>query len=84
MMYDPFNFVLLDETEDELRVCNGTFCCRLQYKWKSQGQRKELYALGAFAGTHTGHKRYALQVEMRRNFECLKLIYYNDRSLLLT
>ncbi|XP_072227088.1 biotinidase [Leuresthes tenuis] len=62
MMYDPFNFVLLDETEDELRVCDGTFCCRLQYKWKSQGQRKELYALGAFAGTHTVNGRYALQV----------------------
>ncbi|KAM4539942.1 biotinidase [Odontesthes bonariensis] len=62
MMYDPFNFVFLNETEGELRVCSGTFCCRLQYKWKTQGQRKELYALGAFAGTHTVNGRYALQV----------------------
>uniref|UniRef100_A0A3P8TGW4 Biotinidase n=1 Tax=Amphiprion percula TaxID=161767 RepID=A0A3P8TGW4_AMPPE len=60
MMYDPFKFVLLNKTEDKLQVCDGTFCCRLQYKFLTQG--KELYALGAFAGTHIVNGRYALQV----------------------
>ncbi|XP_028256495.1 biotinidase [Parambassis ranga] len=62
MMYDPFNFVLLNETEGELRVCDGTFCCRLQYRRFPNGNSKELYALGVFAGTHTVNGRYALQV----------------------
>ena len=62
MMYDPFTFVLLNETEGKVNVCNGTFCCHLQYRWLPQGDSKELYALGAFAGTHTVDGRYALQV----------------------
>lgn len=62
MMYDPFKFVLLNKTEDELQVCDGTFCCHLQYKLLPQGSSKELYALGAFAGTHVVNGRYALQV----------------------
>ncbi|CAK6949595.1 biotinidase [Scomber scombrus] len=60
MMYDPFKFVLLNDTESELNVCDGAFCCRLQYQcFKSS---EELYALGAFAGTHTVNGRYAVQV----------------------
>ncbi|KAM9340273.1 biotinidase [Symphorus nematophorus] len=62
MMYDPFTFVLLKETEGEVKVCNGTFCCYLQYQGLPQGTNKELYALGAFAGTHTVNGRYAVQV----------------------
>ncbi|XP_073319740.1 biotinidase-like [Pagrus major] len=62
MMYDPFTFVLLNETEGEVKVCNGTFCCYLQYQRSPQSISKELYALGAFAGTHTVNGRYALQV----------------------
>ncbi|XP_040909994.1 biotinidase [Toxotes jaculatrix] len=62
MMYDPFTFVLLNDTQGELSVCDGTFCCRLQYRQLPQGNSKELYALGAFAGTHTVNGRYALQV----------------------
>ncbi|XP_029299427.1 LOW QUALITY PROTEIN: biotinidase [Cottoperca gobio] len=62
MMYDPFTFVLLKETEGEVNVCNGTFCCHLQYQQIPQGGSKELYALGAFAGTHTVNGRCALQV----------------------
>lgn len=62
MMYDPFKFVLLKETEGKLKVCDGTFCCHLQYRWSPQGSSKELYALGAFAGTHIVNGRYALQV----------------------
>ncbi|XP_044026936.1 biotinidase-like [Siniperca chuatsi] len=62
MMYDPFTFVLLNETVGEVNVCNGTFCCHLQYRQLPQGSSKELYALGAFAGTHTVNGRYALQV----------------------
>ncbi|XP_071357273.1 biotinidase-like isoform X1 [Trachinotus anak] len=62
MMFDPFTFVLLNETEGNLNVCNGTFCCHLQYRQLPQGSSKELYALGAFAGTHTVNGRYALQV----------------------
>lgn len=62
MMYDPFTFALLDETEGEVKVCSGTFCCYLQYQRLSQTNSKELYALGAFAGTHTVNGRYALQV----------------------
>lgn len=62
MMYDPFKFVHINGTEGELSVCDGTFCCYLQYKWIAKGKRKELYALGAFAGTHTVNGRYALQV----------------------
>ncbi|XP_045913918.1 biotinidase-like [Micropterus dolomieu] len=62
MVYDHFTFVLLNETEGEVNVCNGTFCCHLQYRWSPQGSGKELYALGAFAGTHTTLGRFALQV----------------------
>ncbi|CAI5690436.1 unnamed protein product [Oreochromis niloticus] len=61
MMYDTFTFVLLNETQGDIKVCNGTFCCRLQYRWLLQ-DHKELYAFGAFAGTHTVNGRYALQV----------------------
>ncbi|KAK2921189.1 hypothetical protein Q8A73_000674 [Channa argus] len=62
MMYDPFTFVLLNDKDGNLNVCDGTFCCNLQYQQLSQGNSKELYALGAFAGTHTKNGRYALQV----------------------
>ncbi|XP_045913914.1 biotinidase-like isoform X1 [Micropterus dolomieu] len=62
MMYDTFTFVLLKKTEDEVNVCNGTFCCHLQYQRSLQGSGKELYALGAFAGTHIVNGHYALQV----------------------
>lgn len=62
MMYDPFTFALLNETEGKVRVCNGTFCCYLQYRRSSETSSQELYALGAFAGTHTVNGRYALQV----------------------
>ncbi|XP_071357270.1 biotinidase-like isoform X2 [Trachinotus anak] len=62
MMYDPFTFVFLNETEGNLNVCDGTFCCHLKYRQLPQGSSKELYALGAFAGTHTVNGRYALQV----------------------
>uniref|UniRef100_UPI003AAB093A biotinidase n=1 Tax=Centroberyx gerrardi TaxID=166262 RepID=UPI003AAB093A len=62
MMYDPFTFVLLYGAEGELSVCDGPLCCRLQYRQSQQGGSTELYALGAFAGTHTVNGRYALQV----------------------
>lgn len=62
MMYDSFTFALLNETEGKVKVCNGSFCCYLQYQQSSQTSSKELYALGAFAGTHTVNGRYALQV----------------------
>ncbi|XP_015231991.1 PREDICTED: biotinidase-like [Cyprinodon variegatus] len=62
MMHDPFKFVLINEAEGDLKVCDGAFCCHLQYKWTAHDQQKELYALGAFAGTHTVNGRYALQV----------------------
>ncbi|XP_054462057.1 biotinidase isoform X2 [Anoplopoma fimbria] len=62
MMYDTFTFALLNETEGNVNVCNGTFCCHLQYRRLPPGDSKELYALGAFAGTHTVNGRYALQV----------------------
>lgn len=60
MMYDPFKFILLNDTEGELNVCDGTFCCHLQYQRLKSSE--ELYAFGAFAGTHTVNGRYALQV----------------------
>ncbi|XP_011607778.2 biotinidase [Takifugu rubripes] len=62
MMYDPFTFALLNATDGEMRVCNGTFCCYLQYRWVTETGRTELYALGAFDGTHTVNGRYAVQV----------------------
>ncbi|KAM9838273.1 biotinidase [Aulostomus maculatus] len=62
MMHDPFTFILLNNTEGDLRVCDGRFCCHLQYWHLPQGGSKELYALGAFAGTHTVNGRYAVQV----------------------
>lgn len=62
MMYDPFTFALLNATDGEVRVCNGTFCCSLQYRWLKETSRAELYALGAFDGTHTVNGRYAVQV----------------------
>lgn len=62
MMYDPFTFALLSSTGGELQVCNGTFCCSLWYRWTSGAHGGELYALGAFAGTHTVNGRYAVEV----------------------
>lgn len=62
MMYDPFTFALLNWTDGEVTVCNGTFCCYLQYQWLREAGGTELYALGAFAGTHTVNGRYAVQV----------------------
>lgn len=62
MMYDPFTFALLNATDGEARVCNGTFCCYLRYRWWTDTGSTELYALGAFAGTHTVNGRYAVQV----------------------
>lgn len=62
MMYDPFTFALLNATDGEMRVCNGTFCCYLQYRRLKGTSSAELYALGAFDGTHTVNGRYALQV----------------------
>uniref|UniRef100_A0A669DYY3 Vanin C-terminal domain-containing protein n=1 Tax=Oreochromis niloticus TaxID=8128 RepID=A0A669DYY3_ORENI len=61
MMYDTFTFVLLNETQGDIKVCNGTFCCRLQYRWLLQ-DHKELYAFGALAGTHTVNGRYVCAV----------------------
>ncbi|XP_056154882.1 biotinidase [Lampris incognitus] len=62
MMYDPFTFILLSGTEGKVSVCDGPFCCHLQYQRSVQEGSTELYALGAFAGTHTVNGRYALQV----------------------
>ncbi|KAL7381123.1 hypothetical protein ABVT39_000903 [Epinephelus coioides] len=62
MMYKPFTFVLLNETEGEVNVCNGTFCCHLQYRRFPQGGSEEIYALGAFAGKHSGYRHWAQQV----------------------
>uniref|UniRef100_A0A3Q3CFZ5 Biotinidase n=1 Tax=Haplochromis burtoni TaxID=8153 RepID=A0A3Q3CFZ5_HAPBU len=61
MNKDPFTFVLLNETEGNVKVCNGTFCCHLQYRWLLK-DHKELYALGTFAGNHNSASKYALQV----------------------
>lgn len=62
MMYDPFTFALLEGAQGHLEVCNGSFCCRLQYRRFPTGGAAELYALGAFAGTHVVNGRYAVQV----------------------
>ncbi|CAG11132.1 unnamed protein product, partial [Tetraodon nigroviridis] len=62
MMYDPFTFALLGPAGGEAGVCNGTFCCHLRYRWLRESSRAEVYALGAFAGTHTVNGRYAVQV----------------------
>ncbi|XP_056439278.1 biotinidase [Gadus chalcogrammus] len=61
MMYDLFTFARLPAVQGQLRVCQGTLCCHLQYR-RSQPGGGELYALGAFTGTHTVNGRYALQV----------------------
>ncbi|XP_034747233.1 biotinidase-like isoform X2 [Etheostoma cragini] len=60
--YDPFTFIFLNETEGDVNVCNGTFCCHLRYRRLQHGGSKELYALGAFAGTHTVYVHIGLQV----------------------
>ncbi|XP_041664019.1 biotinidase-like [Cheilinus undulatus] len=62
MMRDPFTFVLLNEMEGDANVCNGSFCCHLQYKRFPHGSSNELYALGAFSGWHSKGRRYALQI----------------------
>ncbi|XP_036827311.1 biotinidase [Oncorhynchus mykiss] len=62
MMYDPFSFLLLSGSEGQLTVCDGRFCCHLQYRRSTQGGNTELYALGAFSGTHTVNGRYNVQV----------------------
>ncbi|XP_029369877.1 biotinidase-like [Echeneis naucrates] len=61
MMYDMFKFSILSETEGKLSVCDDDLCCHLQYRKLPQNSSTELYALGAFAGTHTVNGRYALQ-----------------------
>ncbi|XP_051278426.1 biotinidase-like [Dicentrarchus labrax] len=62
LIEDPYTFVLLNKTEDDLKVCNGTFCCHLQYKRSPQAGSEELYALAAFSGTHTIVRTLNLQV----------------------
>ncbi|XP_062301634.1 biotinidase [Osmerus eperlanus] len=62
MMYDQFAFKLLPDWQGDLTVCDGAFCCRLQYQRSPLEGSTELYALGAFAGTHVVNGRYALQV----------------------
>ncbi|CAJ1055496.1 biotinidase [Xyrichtys novacula] len=62
MIGDPFTFVLLNEKEGRVKVCNGSFYCHLQYKRISQGDSEELYAFGAFAGLHTLDGDLSLQV----------------------
>ncbi|KAK6327726.1 hypothetical protein J4Q44_G00033720 [Coregonus suidteri] len=54
MMGDLFSFALLLDSEGQLTVCDGPLCCQLQYRRSTQGGNTELYALGAFAGNHTG------------------------------
>lgn len=61
MMHDLFTFVLLPGTGGQLRVCDGSFCCWLQFQ-HTHTNHTELYALGAFAGLHTVNGRYSLQV----------------------
>lgn len=61
MMYDPFTFVLLPGAGGQISVCNGSFCCWLQYQF-THTNHTELYALGAFAGLHTVNGHYSLQV----------------------
>uniref|UniRef100_A0A8C6UL79 Biotinidase n=1 Tax=Neogobius melanostomus TaxID=47308 RepID=A0A8C6UL79_9GOBI len=61
MMHDPFTFVLLRGAGGQLSVCDGSFCCWLQYQ-STHTNHTELYALGAFAGLHTVNGRYSLQV----------------------
>ncbi|CAJ1069422.1 biotinidase-like isoform X3 [Xyrichtys novacula] len=61
-MYDTPTFVLLNDTRGKVHVYDGTFCCHLQYLKLPQSGSRELYALGAFAGTHLVNGRYALQV----------------------
>ncbi|KAJ0003097.1 hypothetical protein NQD34_018137 [Periophthalmus magnuspinnatus] len=61
MMHDPFTFVLLPGPGGQLSVCDGSFCCWLQYQYMDSNFT-EVYALGAFAGTHTVNGHYSLQV----------------------
>ncbi|XP_068189744.1 biotinidase-like [Antennarius striatus] len=61
MMHDPFTFALLNDTEGNLKVCNGSFCCYLQYRQPPQESSKELFALGVFSGMHRWHG-LALQI----------------------
>lgn len=82
MLSDPYKFVLLNETEGDLTVCDGTLCCHLQYKWTVR-KEEELYALGAFAGTHVGYRRYVLQVRTTNrihNFFLSRCIYLSSPS----
>lgn len=74
MMHDPFKFVLLKDTGGDLTVCDGTFCCHLRYKWTMR-KTEELYALGAFAGTHKVNGRYVLQVSNDR-YVRIKSFFY--------
>ncbi|KAK7898276.1 hypothetical protein WMY93_019129 [Mugilogobius chulae] len=61
MMYDRFSFVLLPGPGGRLRVCDGSLCCELQYQ-RVDSNGTEVYALGAFEGTHTVNGQYSLQV----------------------
>lgn len=60
MMYDNYTFVPLVETQGDLTVCDGCFCCRVTYQ--RTNAVSELYSLGAFNGLHTVHGIYYLEV----------------------
>uniref|UniRef100_S4R860 Biotinidase n=1 Tax=Petromyzon marinus TaxID=7757 RepID=S4R860_PETMA len=60
MMYDNYTFKALQGPAGEVQVCHGELCCWLTYR--SSGDVRELYALGAFDGLHTVNGRYYTQV----------------------
>ncbi|XP_072303373.1 biotinidase [Eucyclogobius newberryi] len=61
MMHDRFTFILLRGPGGQRSVCDGSFCCWLQYQ-RIDSNFTEEYALGAFAGMHTVNGHYSLQV----------------------
>jgi pantetheine hydrolase len=57
---DKFNYVLLEDSSGQAKVCHNKLCCTASYA--SRDNLTEMYALGAFDGLHTKEGTYYIQV----------------------
>ncbi|XP_077980024.1 pantetheine hydrolase VNN2-like [Glandiceps talaboti] len=59
---DLYTFVLLEEEQDSISVCDGWLCCNISYTKHPGNYSTEVYALGVFNGFHTAFTKFYLQV----------------------
>lgn len=61
VFHDLFTFVKLLPKVRQLRVCQNSLCCHLEYDFADE-DNSELFAFGAFDGLHTYQGKYYMQV----------------------